>query len=127
MRSLFLAVLCFLSLTAVTCAETITLDFGFAGDLDSIDGFIVWERTQGGMVAKVENIAPAATQSVSFQDTLPADGSCKTYFVTTEKDFVYGNPSNVAGWCPEINLPDMVARPGDVINLRITVEESPAP
>lgn len=123
MRALFLTVLGVFVLVPVLCAETITLNFGYEGDLTEIDGFIAWERTQGGMVAKVENIEPTALASVSFQDTLPADGSCRTYFVTTVKDFVYGNPSNVAGWCPDVNLPDMVVRPGDVINLRITIEQ----
>ena len=82
------------------------------------DGFTLWERTDGGKVEAVSG--PGDARRMQWELADPGT-DCRTYFLTAMHDGVESLPSNAVAWCPETQLPDMVVRPGQAVNLRIEV------
>ena len=115
MKNLCVVVLLVCLLPALAAAKKLQVTFEYTGDAD---GFTLWERTDGGKVEAVSG--PGDARRMQWELADPGT-DCRTYFLTAMHSGVESLPSNAVAWCPETQLPDMVVRPGQAVNLRIEV------
>jgi len=115
MPLLLVFVMCSLPISAAALQLEVTFEYTGAAD-----GFTLWERTGGG---KTEVVSGAGDVRQMQWDLADPGTACHTYFLTAVSGGIHSEPSNAAAWCPETQLPDMIVRPGQAINLRIEVVE----
>jgi hypothetical protein len=111
---IFLLVMLF----SASCAHAVQIraTWEFNDPAEQVEGYILYERTVDG---KTELLRTDAQTNEAVHEH---EGDCKTYLLTAYRGDIESYPA-VASFCPEVELPPIVVRPGQPIILNIMVAE----
>ena len=111
----YLIILSLLLLPTYASAVQIKATWQLNDPSEAVEGYILYERTEAGKDELLR--VDASTNEALHEHT----GDCKTYLLTAYRGDIESYPA-VAAFCPEVELPPIVVRPGQPIIFNIMVQ-----
>jgi hypothetical protein len=102
---------------SAACANAVQVKatWEFNDPAEQVEGYILYERTIDGKTELLR--VDAQTNEAVHEHT----GDCKTYLLTAYRGDIESHPA-VANFCPEVELPPIVVRPGQPIIFNIMLQ-----